>query len=296
LIPLNVLSVNADGKNYLISIDGGVSKMVEKMVEIFTPEVIAITIAALAALTLLTFLMMLMNIVSLSRIKKRLFIIAEKSIALEEKQATFRQDAQMVNNTIANLAQTADKIGSIEHELDEFSQKIAESQNLLAGLESTLNGHESTLNGHESTLNGHESALNGHESTLKGLESTQKGLESILKEHESTLKEYESKQKEHDTLLGKAGQMMGKEAAGFTQVVQRIRILEDEFLSLKVFQRTFEITRNQILNVLVGMPINMPNYNMLPTEHRTFTEDPLASSDAKTSDADDGHNPRMNRY
>jgi hypothetical protein len=90
--------------------------------------------------------------------------------------------------------------------------------------------------------------------------------------------------------------MMGKEAAGFTQVVQRIRILEDEFLSLKVFQRTFELTRNQILNVLVGMPINMPSHNILPSEFKTFNEENLASPDSKTPDADDGQNPRMSRF
>ena len=255
--------------------------MVETFVEMFTPEVIAIAIAALTVLTLLTLLMLLIKIVSLSRVKKRLLNIAEKSLALEEKQATFRQDAQRVNNIIANFAQTSDKIEPIEHRLDEFGQKIIESQNLLAGLESAFKGHESVLKGHESILKEHESALRAYESKLK--------------EYESALREYESKQKEHETLLGKAGKMMGKEAAGFTQVVQRIRILEDEFLSLKVFQRTFEITRNQILNVLVGMPINMPTHNVLPSELKNFNEETLGSSDRKTSDADDVHNPWMDR-
>ena len=214
--------------------------MFEKMVEVFTPEMIAIAIVALAALTLLTLLVVLAKIVSLSRVKKRLLLIAEKSLALEEKQAALRQDRQRVNDTLADFAQAADKIGPIERRLDEFGHKITESQNLLAG--------------------------------------------------------HESKLKEHDVLLGQAGQMMGKEAAGFTQVIQRIRILEDEFLSLKVFQRTFELTRNQILNVLVGMPVNLPAQNMLPTDPKAFNEETLTPSDPKMSNPDDFHNSRMHRY
>lgn len=249
--------------------------MIEKLTEILTPEVIAVTLAALAALTIVTFLMLLIKIVSLSRVKKRLLNITDKSLALEQTQAMFRQDTQRVNDTIANFVQMPDKIELIEHRLDELGQKIAESQNLLASLESALQGHESALRSNESILKEHE---------------------SVLRKYESKQKQYESKQKEHETLLGEAGKMMGKEAAGFTQVVQRIRILEDEFLSLKVFQRTFEITRNQILNVLVGMPINLPSHSMLPTEFKNFNEETPASSDSKTSNQDDAYNPRKNRF
>ena len=241
--------------------------MVEKLIEMFTPEVIVIAIIALAALTILTFLMLLIKMVSLSRVKKRLLNIAERSLALEEKQATFRQDAQRANNTIANFAQTADKIESFERRLDELAQKIVESQNLFAGLESALRGHESALKGLESALRGHESTLNEHESTLKG--------------HESASKGHESKLKEHDILLGQAGQMMGKEAAGFSQVIQRIRILEEGFQGLKVFQRTFEQTRNRILNILGGVPVEMPPHNTPTTERKDSKEETVIPSEGK---------------
>ncbi|MBN2316173.1 MAG: hypothetical protein JXM79_19760 [Sedimentisphaerales bacterium] len=250
---------------------------------------IAVTLVVLAVLTIVTFLMLLIKTVSLSRVKKRLLNITDKFLALEQTQSIFRQDTQRVSETIANFIQIPDTMELIEHRLDELGQKIAESQNLLASLESALQGHETALQGHET-------ALQGHKSTLQRIESILKEHESVLRGYESKQKDFESKQKEHETLLGKAGKMMGKEAAGFTQVVQRIRILEDEFLSLKVFQRTFEITRNQILNVLVGMPINLPPHSMLPTDFKNFNEEIPASSDSKISNQDDVYNPRKNRF
>ncbi|MFC1636801.1 hypothetical protein ACFL5Z_18395 [Planctomycetota bacterium] len=213
--------------------------MIEKMVEMFTPEMIAIAILALTVLTLFTSFMVLVTIVSVSRVKKHLLVIVEKSLELEEKHAVLQQARQMMSNNVARFTEDEDKIQSMERRLDEFDHTIAESQDQLTGYASKLN--------------------------------------------------------EHDTLLGQAGQMMGEEAAGFKQAVQRIQVLEEKFQGLKVFQRTFEQTRNRILNVLGGVPVEMPSQNSLTAEQKDSKEEAVIPSEEERPDTEDFQQSRM-RY
>ena len=180
------------------------------MVEMFTPEMMAIAIAALVVLNLLTFLTVLIKIVSLSR---------------------------MMGNTVANLAEAIDRVESIERRLDGFGDEIAGNQN-------RLEGHGSKLN-------------------------------------------------EHDTLLAQAGQMMGKEAAGFNQAIQRIHTLEDDIQGLKAFQRTFEQTRNRILDALGAMSVEIPPPNAQTTEQKDSKEETVIPSEEKILDTEDFHKSRM---
>jgi chromosome segregation ATPase len=214
-------------------------KMIEKMVEMFTPEMTAIAIVILTVLTLFTSLMVLMTIVSLSRIKKHLLLIVEKSLELEEKNASLQHVRQMMSDSIARLTEAEYKIESIERRLDEFDKTIAENK-------------------------------------------------TQFSEHASQLKE-------HDTLLGKAGQMMGKEAAGFNQAVKRIHGLEEEFQSLKMFQRTFEQTRNRILNALGAMPIEASSEGTRITEQKDSKET-VVPSDSIIPEAGDFRKSRMSHY
>ena len=211
------------------------------MVDMFTPEVIAIVITALAALTLLTFLMLLIYIISQSKIKKRLLITEEKLLALEEKQAALRQDRQRVNSAVTNFAEAAQRTGSIEQRLDEIENnnvRFAEATDKIESIDRRLNECDKSIAKSHHQLAGHESKL-----------------------------------KEHDTLFGQTGELMGKKAAGFNQAVQRIRILEEEFQGLKVFQRTFEQTRNRILNVLGGVPVETSPQNTPTTEQKDSKEE-----------------------
>jgi len=237
--------------------------MVEKIVEMFTPEMIAIAILSLTALTVFTFLMVLITIVSLSRVKKDLLSVAERSAELEEKHAALQQVRQTMSNTVARLTEVDDKIESIERRSDEFDNKIAglaEAADKIGSIERHLNGFDHKIAENRNQLTGHESKL-----------------------------------KEHDTLLGQAGQMMGKEAAGFNQAVQRIRILEEEFQGLKVFQRTFEQTRNRILNVLGATPGEMPPRNALTTEQKDPKGETVIQSEGKLPDTEGFDKSRM-RY
>lgn len=232
--------------------------MFEKMVEMFTPEIMTIAITALVALTLLISLMVLIKIVSLSRVKKRLLIIEGKSLGLEETQAAFRQDRQRVNNTVANLTEAADKIESVERRLDEFDNKIAHLAEVADKIES--------------------------------IERHSDELDHKITENYNQLAGQESKLSEHDALLGQAGQMMGEKALDFKQAVQRIHSLEEEFQDIKGFKRAFEQTRNRILNVLGAMLVEMPPQNTPTTEQNNLKEE---TYEGKLPDAEDFHKSRM---
>jgi len=237
--------------------------MVEKIVEMFTPEMIAIAILSLTALTVFTFLMVLITIASLRRVKKHFLVIVEECVELKEKHAALQQVRQTMSNTVARLTEVDDKIESIERRSDEFDNKIAglaEAADKIGSIERHLNGFDHKIAENRNQLTGHESKL-----------------------------------KEHDTLLGQAGQMMGKEAAGFNQAVQRIHILEEEFQGLKVFQHTFEQTRNRILNVLGATPGEMPPRNALTTEQKDPKGETVIQSEGKLPDTEGFDKSRM-RY
>jgi hypothetical protein len=173
-------------------VDGGDTKMIEKMVEMFTSEMITITIVSLTAFILFMFLMLLITIASLSRVKKRLSVMDNKFLELEEQHA--------------------------------------------------------------------------------------------------------SKLKEHDTLLGQAGQTMGKEAADFNQMAQRIYVLEEEFQALKAFQSGFEQIRNQIVEAFGATQAKRPSQNTLTTERKAFKEETLIPSEGKLPDKEDLDKYWMHRH
>jgi predicted nuclease with TOPRIM domain len=116
-----------------------------KMFERITPEMMTLAIAALAALTLFTFLMVLISIISLSRVKKRLFAIGKTVHNVEEQHEVLRQTDEMKSYKITNLLKAVDKIESIEHHLDELDKKIAGNQRQLTGHLSRLNEHDNVL-------------------------------------------------------------------------------------------------------------------------------------------------------
>ncbi|MEJ2704299.1 MAG: hypothetical protein P8Z79_17830 [Sedimentisphaerales bacterium] len=159
------------------------------MVEWFTPEMLVIVLIVLTALTVLNSLILLLTIASLSRAKKRLLAVVGKCVKLEAEQTFVQQARQSTSNNVAHLCDVDNKIQFIEHRMDAFDSRIAETQNQLVG--------------------------------------------------------FESKLREYDNLLGQAGQMMGKETAGFNQAVQRIRMLEEEFQGLRAFRHTFDETRSR---------------------------------------------------
>ncbi|MFC1634043.1 hypothetical protein ACFL5Z_04315 [Planctomycetota bacterium] len=187
--------------------------MVEKIVEMFTPEIIAIAIVSLTALFLFTFLMVIIKMASLSRTKKRLLKIEEQSDAFEEEHQALLKTRQLMGNTEANLAEAMERIGSIEHRLGGFDHRITEAAENTESIERHLDGF-------------HRKITENHDQ-LTGLAS---------------------KLKEHDAIIAEAGPMLGKEAAGFNQAVKRIHILEEAFQDLKAFQSHFEQIRNRILD------------------------------------------------
>ena len=148
-----------------------------------------------------------------------------------------------------NFAEAAQRLGSIEQRLDEIDStgaRLTEATDKIESIEGRLNECDKSIAKSHHQLAGHESKL-----------------------------------KEHDTLFGQTGELMGKKAAGFNQAVQRIRILEEGFQGLKVFQRTFEQTRNRILNILGGVPVEMPPHNTPTTERKDSKEETVIPSEGK---------------
>jgi DNA repair ATPase RecN len=241
-------------------INEGDTKMAERIVEIFTPEMIAIAIVALTALTLLTFLMILTKMVSFSRIKKRLLKIEEQSVSIEEKHEALQRAKQLMGNTEANLAEALDRIGSIEHRLDGFDHRMTEAAENIESIERHLDRFHRKITENHNQLTGQASKLN-----------------------------------EHDTILAEVGQTMGKKAAGFNQAAQRIHTLEEEIQGLKSFQSAFEQIREQILDAFGATEAKRPAQNTQTTERKAFKEKALIPSEEKQSDTEDFYKSRM-RY
>jgi chromosome segregation ATPase len=217
--------------------------------------VIAIVIVSLAALTLFTFLMVLVTIASLSRAKKHLFVVAEENSELREKHAAFEHVKHSVSNAIARLAEIDDKIETIERRSDEWDSKIlslAETADKIESIRRRLND-----------------------------------CDSKIAESQNHLAEHKSKLNEHDTLLAQAGQMMGRESSDFNQTIQRVRLLEQDFQNLKGFQRTFEQTRDRILNALSAIPVRMPSQNTLTTEQKDIRRETVTPSEERQPDTED---------
>jgi chromosome segregation ATPase len=237
------------------------------MAEMTTPEIITIAIASLAALT---FLMLLITIASLSRVKKHLLAIAGRSIELEERHEALRQSSHKIaSNSTTGLAEAADKITSIELRLDGFDDRILESQKIgnstevaqkIASIELRLDGFDNKIAESRNQLTGHESKLN-----------------------------------EHDTLLGQAGQMIGKNALGFTQTIQRIQTLEDKVQDLKAFQSTFEQTRNRILDALGAKQAKIPAHNTLTVERKAPEQEAPIPSEERAPNTEGFHKSRLHR-
>ena len=237
------------------------------MAEMITPEIMAIAIAFLAVLT---FLMLVITIASLSRVKKHLLAVAGRTVELGERHEALRKSSHKIaSNSTTGLAEAADKITSIELRLDGFDDKIVESQKIassteiaekIASIERRLDGFDNKIAASRNQLTGHESKLN-----------------------------------EHETLLGQAGQMMGKNALGFTQTIQRIHALEDKVQDLKAFQSTFEQTRNRILDALGAKQAKIPAQNTLTTERKAPKQEVPIPSEERVADTEDFHRPRMHR-
>lgn len=121
---------------------------------------------------------------------------------------------------------------------------------------------------------------------ITSIERRLDGFEGRIAENRNQLTGHVSKLNEYDNLLGQTGQLMGKNAAGFNQAIQRIHTLEDDFQGIKAFQRTFEQTRNRILDALGAAPAKMLTHNPLPAERDPFKEEALISSEAERPDAE----------
>lgn len=106
-------------------IDPGKMKMIQKIVEMFTPEIMVIVITALAALTLLTFVMLFLKTLSLSRTRKRLFAMRDEFIELKELCASLQQNNQTLNTHRVRLDEAADKIAAIEPRLNNLEHQIS---------------------------------------------------------------------------------------------------------------------------------------------------------------------------
>jgi hypothetical protein len=119
--------------------------MVEKMVEAFTPEMIAIVIVCLTALTIFHSLLALITLTSLLRAKKRLLNMGKIIHEMDEQHEALRETDEVMSYKLTKLLTAVDKIGSIECQLDGFDQKIAENQRQLTGHVSKLNEHDHVL-------------------------------------------------------------------------------------------------------------------------------------------------------
>ena len=232
-----------------------------KIFEMITPEMVTIATVALAALTLLLFLIVLISIASLSRVKKRLLAIGEKCVELEEKHTSLRQNSQMMSTHMNSLSEAADKIVSLESHLDSLDSQIASVGNVAEKLTS--------------------------------IEHQLDGLDQRIAQSHNQLKEHESKLNELDTFIGQTGQLIGKNAAGFSQAIQRFHTLEQEFQGLKAFQRSFEQIRHRILNALGATPVERPSQQTSNTEQKGLKEENVIPSEPKVPHTEDLYKSRM---
>ena len=99
--------------------------MLEKMVEILTPEIMAIAITSLAAITLLTLFILFIKTLSLSKTKKRLSVMGDELIALKKCCASLQQNNQTINTLTVRLDEAADKIAAIEPRLNNLEHQIS---------------------------------------------------------------------------------------------------------------------------------------------------------------------------
>lgn len=229
--------------------------MVDKIVQTFTPEMTAIVIASFAALTVFTFLIVLITIASLSKAKKRLFIVIKETSELLEKQAAFDQVKQTSNLNGLRLTEVENKIESIERRSDESDGKIA--------------------------------GLAGAADKIESIGRRLQEWGSKMAESQNQLAELKSRVNEHGTLLAQAGQLMGKETADFKQAVQQMRSLEQEFQTFKGFQRTFEWTRDQIVNALRATPVRIPIQNPSTPEQYDLSKKAVIPSEEKRPDTEE---------
>ena len=131
---------------------------------------------------------------------------------------------------------------------------------------------------------------------IRSIERRMDEFDHKIAENQNQLTGYESKLKEYDTLLGQAGQMMGKEASGLKQAIQRIRTLEEEFQDLKAFQRTFEQIRNRILNALGATLAGTHLRNPPSPEQKVFREEAVSPSELAKTDLEDLYKSRLYFY
>jgi chromosome segregation ATPase len=237
-----------------------------KIFEIITPEMVSFATVVLAMFTLFLLLMVLITIASLSRVKRRLLGMGEKLLELERKHTSLQQNSQMMSTHTASLSEAADKIESLEPRLKSLDNQIAglaQTADKLTSIDQRLDGIDQRIAQSQDQLTGHESKLN-----------------------------------EHDTIIGQTGQLMGKNATVFSQAIQRIRTLEQEFQGLKVFQRTFEQIRHRILNALDAMPTETTErpQNMPTPEQKVFKEETDTPSGEKPTDLEDYYKSRTHRY
>lgn len=251
------------------------------MFERITPEIMTIAIAALAALSLFTFLMVLIKIISISRVKRRLLNIGRTILEVEEKHEGLRQTDQMLSDKVAHLAKAVEKIEPIERRLDEFDHKIAEAANRIGSMEHRLDGLDQKIAKAADKIGSMEYHLDG--------------LNHKIAEHQNQLIKLTSKLNEHDTLLAQAGQMIGKDAAGFARAIQQIHTFKEEFQNLKTFQSTFEQIRNRLLDILGAMQVKMPAQDTLASERKAFKEEALIPSEEKQTDPEDLYQSRRYR-
>jgi chromosome segregation ATPase len=252
------------------------------MIEMFTPEVITITIVALTASILFMFLMVFITIASLFRVKKRLLVMGKKFLELEEHCASLQQNNQTINTHIARLDEAAEKIVALERRLDNLEIHIPALAEAISKIESI-----------EHRLDGFDDKIPEATDKIESIEHRLEELDNKIVDCYNQLAGYESKLNEHDTLLGQACQLMGKEAAGFKEAVQRIHILEEEFRGLIAFQSHFEQIRNRILTVFGGMPVEMPPQNAITTEQEVSEEETAIPSEEKLPDTEGFHKSRM---
>ena len=255
------------------------------MVEMFTPELIAIAIAALTVFTLLTFLMAFTAIATLSRVKKRLTGVREQLLELEESRALPRENNHKINTHIVRLDEATEKIAAFEPRLNDLENQVpalAGGAGKIAALESRLNDLENQV-----------PALAGGSEKIPALERGLTKADERIAESQKQLAGHASKLNDHAKLLGQAGQMIGQGTASLNQAVQRLHVLED---NLKVFQHTFERTRNRILNVIGAMLVEMPSENTLTAEQENTKEQTVTSSEPRVLNTEDFRESRMHLH
>ena len=113
--------------------------------ETIKPEMVAIITVVLVAGMLLTLMMVLITIASLSRAKKRLYIMSKRLHELEEKHASLKASTQTMGEQATGLVETVEKVASLESRLDECDKRTAENQHQIEGYVSKMIEHDTIL-------------------------------------------------------------------------------------------------------------------------------------------------------